>query len=741
MGMLLDWLNVSRHCGRPAMVSDIRFLTSFSVRPLRKKGPAADSGPAATIDPVPPLFALVIGIDKYLHSSRGTLKALHGAVADADDVYTFLHKTLRVPENQIENLRNENATRAHIEKKIEDLGRNPDIKQGDPILIYYAGYGAEANAPPRWDSANGKIQMLVPYDFVPGGSNDHRRGQGVLDVKFNHLLAELAKKSDNITVILDCCHSASGTRDDSSDLTSAVRGIELPNRYAIPNDLFPPDIAPNTRADSVAEGFQTAGLSSHVLLAACKAGEVARENSEGGSKRGEFTLGLLKLLREKGIKLTYEEIIHNLQNLTSQHPQCEGVHKSRYLFDSKVASPTREIYRIRAPVDDDYDRHGVMSSSEQFVLEAGVTHGITEDAEFVVFADQTKALEFAREGALGVGVGVVGTVVALEATAVITTCEFTPREDVTTERFTSGFAVQTRAGEGHDIRLYVELDKRFLVVFKQIVAQMQAGKGRIHLVDSRDDKPDLVVAVDGGVVHFEIMHDICRQHGLTRMPSTVDINDSDTIQHILRSFRDFHWHLHRSCLQGPLDGKITLECTKLKETGLFKGLRAVLAPDGGNLHKESKILIDVDEKVNYGFKITNADPEIDVPLYVSIFYFDYSDLSIKLYYEPGIAKDGNVDASLPRRDSSLTTNPSLTIGYGASGMDPRSYRLREGQNVDVGFLKLFVSTDYVNLSGIAQKSPFEKSREDIGGDHGRNRRDCYTLRGQEWRRVVPELPT
>ncbi|KAK0459041.1 hypothetical protein IW261DRAFT_1579148 [Armillaria novae-zelandiae] len=169
------------------------------------------------------LFALIIGIDQY-HSSG--IRDLSGAVADADAVDAFLQEALRIPEGQIKNLCNEEATRLAIETAIKDLGNTPAIKKDDAILIFYAGHGAEANTPSGWASANGKIQMLVPHDFILGGSSDSKQGQGVLDVRFSHLLADLAdKKSDNITVILDCCYLGSGTRADDDDPTYIVPGL------------------------------------------------------------------------------------------------------------------------------------------------------------------------------------------------------------------------------------------------------------------------------------------------------------------------------------------------------------------------------------------------------------------------------------------------------------------------------------------------------------------------------------
>ncbi len=117
-------------------------------------------------------------------------------------------------------------------------------------------------------------------------------------------------------------------------------------------------------------------------------------------------------------------------------------------------------------------------------------------------------------------------------------------------------------------------------------------------------------------------------HGLTHMPFEVNIGDSDKTYRILRSSADFYWHLHRSSQGGPLAAAITLECMKLKHTGHFKGLKPVLEPDGENLNNGGMIFVDDDKDAMYGFKITNTDLDIEEPLYVSMFYFDASDLSI-----------------------------------------------------------------------------------------------------------------
>ncbi|KAK0187314.1 hypothetical protein F5146DRAFT_985418 [Armillaria mellea] len=629
----------------------------------------------ALVSPPPPLFALVIGIDKYI--SNG-IRNLSGAVADADAVSEFLQGTLRVPKDQIKNLRNEEVTRLTIEAAIQDLGNNPAIKKDDPSFIFYAGHGAEASAPSGWPNANGKIQMLVPHDFNLGESDDFEQGQGVLDMKLSHLLAGLAaRKSDNITVTLDCCHSGSGTgKDDMHDPTFAVRGIDLPETYTFAQDLLR-DIEPDARGCVVAKGFEKTGLLSHVLLSACKHRQEAGERDG----RGVFTSALLSLLWEKGVdKLTYKDAITNLPDLYAQDPQCESIHQSRYLFNSKVASPQHELYPI----------HASSGTPGQYGLEAGEAHGITRNTQFAVFADKNMT-------------SALGTVVVSHITDFASTCDFSAHGDEAPFSLANpGYALQTRVSEDQGVCLYIEPDGNVPDVFKRIANEMPAEKRGLHWVKSQDDEPDLVLALDGDGVHFKIMDTRCRQHGLTSMPFEVDTNDSDVLHRILQSSADYYWHLRRSNKWSPLAGRVSLECTKLKETGLFKGLRAVLAPDGENLNKGGVIFINVNEKAIYGFKISNT---MSLPLYISMFYFDASDLSIVPYYQPGSTKK-TVDVSLPPGES-------LTIGYGASGTVPRRYALRKGQDVDVGFVKLFFSTECMDLSGIVQRSPFIECR---GGD-------------------------
>jgi len=61
-------------------------------------------------------------------------------------------------------------------------------------------------------------------------------------------------------------------------------------------------------------------------------------------------------------------------------------------------------------------------------------------------------------------------------------------------------------------------------------------------------------------------------------------------------------------------------------------------------------------------------------------------------------------------ESPLKNQGELTVGYGPGGWAPFVYRLKNGRDLDVGFLKIYLSTQPVDLSGIQQGSAFSETR-------------------------------
>jgi hypothetical protein len=202
------------------------------------------------------------------------------------------------------------------------------IPKGATIVIYYSGHGCLAAPPVGWPSRE-KIQSLVPHDMYYEGDEIKA---GFTDIKFGQLLESIAnEKGDNIvrsflpfefdlstyaqTVILDCCHSASGTRVARDNMIVATRSFNLPlnakfDRNAMIHNSF--------RSSNVPKIERNKGLASHVLLAACTDKEEAREDNACIVMRGRFTLALTELLRSGDLQsLTYTDIIQRLSPLPS----------------------------------------------------------------------------------------------------------------------------------------------------------------------------------------------------------------------------------------------------------------------------------------------------------------------------------------------------------------------------------------------------------------------------------------
>ena len=157
------------------------------------------------------LHALIIGINNYPDSNLPTLKA---AISDADAFQRYLIEDLRVPAQNIRNLRGKNATRSSILSAFQSLRLDMDILYGDAIVIYYAGHGATAPTPPGWNIREGKIQMILPSDFGPFV-------HGILDRTIGTLLESIASsRGDNIV-------SAKNSFESGSFMTNIFRLLFL----------------------------------------------------------------------------------------------------------------------------------------------------------------------------------------------------------------------------------------------------------------------------------------------------------------------------------------------------------------------------------------------------------------------------------------------------------------------------------------------------------------------------------
>lgn len=611
---------------------------------------------------VPRLFALIIGINVY---QDVTIPDLKGAVPDAEAIRKFLLNELDVPESQMTILLDSQATRSAIVGAFQHLADNSAIQRGDPILIYYAGHGSWATAPKDWHTEDGKIQMLVPVDC--GIKDIH----GIPDKTIGTLITKIAdKKGDNITVIFDCCHSGSGTRGDSSVVST--RGFDYEKQ--LPKDLDAKLLTGdgNTRGVKLAAGFLNHGLESHVLFAACNSNEVARE----AKGRGAFTTALLATLATVCTdKISYTDLLRRIDALPMQNPQCEGVKQHRFLFDSKAPTRRRTVYNVK-------------TQDNELKIEAGVIHGITIGATFELW-ESHEAYDNKLECLGAVDVSQIGQ---FHSSASLLSH---PKRDKTPT-----LAVQVGWGKKQVLRLYAPEEVscvREAVLKQSAVTSSQ----RMEITLSDLGAAEISAVVVGNKIAFDTHDPRVMQYGLTRLPKTVD-QDVDAIHSVLCGIAHYSYHLRRTNVTPPkFDGvplreKIVVEFFRLQEGGFGEDGTRQMVP-GANLNVPGAGIDLVVGEALYGFKIVNNSP---LDLYPYFFFFDNCDLSISSLYQPPSAGEHTVDPPLKR-------GQELPIGYGSGGHTARRYTIEDPtQDLEVGFLKLFISSQYVDFSKVEQNSPF-----------------------------------
>lgn len=282
-----------------------------------------------------------------------------------------------------------------------------------------------------------------------------------------------------------------------------------------------------------------------------------------------------------------------------QNPQCEGINQNRIFLDNHTASSHRAFYFIRHTSGDVYD------------IDAGEAHGVTVGAEFAVYDDKTCINELGRL--------VVSETSAFQSSL----CPVEGGQSFDTPQ-TGAFGILTRIGTIHDVRLFVQLSDELAGVFTAIARHMRTKspyKPTFKLVNKREENPDLIVtANEDGTVRFEVTDKICRDVGLREI-SFRPTSDSATMSNVLRGVADFYWNFHcTSNGEHVISPRIDFECYELVEND-------VMEPIGGNLFVNGSIQIDIcsDDSKPYGFCIRNTST---IPLFISMFYFSMSDLSI-----------------------------------------------------------------------------------------------------------------
>jgi hypothetical protein len=242
----------------------------------------------------------------------------------------------------------------------------------------------------------------------------------------------------------------------------------------------------------------------------------------------------------------------------------------------------------------------------------------------------------------------------------------------------------------------------------------------VQLEDGR--KVELQLQLEDDHVVFNILDQVVSDYGLKRIyHGLANTSPPDRIVSVLSSACHFYWHLRRNH-KHPIAEDVQvefLEITYSSDEVDDSGGRILVATENDMLRDGTIELLVHKEPTMYGIKLTNHSKWDLFPIAI---YFDNSDWGIgasvsrfafyvlaesvwgtETYYHPGTAGPY-------KHEAPLRTGGTLTIGYGCGGGDPISFRLRPNQDVDVGHLKIFLSTKPAELRNVEQGSPFTTSQ-------------------------------
>jgi len=320
------------------------------------------------------IWAFLVGINY-----EGTaIRRLSGCVNDVIAMKRFLTEQMGVPEAQIKMLTEQEAKRAAIISTFKTfLIENQNIPKGAQILFHFSGHGSQMLSRSKFEP-DGRDETIVPYDS---------RSNGVVDIPdktLAGLLRELAKaKGNNITVVLDCCHSGSGTR--------ALDDAILQTRRIDPALVMLPDgvdeewyLATDSSKRSLNAGGWESSDSKHVLIAGCRAHEESweyRAPSEDSKTYGALTYFMLDWLRTKPAGAAYSDLHESVAAKVNaiyedQMPQCEG-------------DRNREIFGVVRAERDPFAKVTAVNGNE-LTIDCGATQGMSVDTELAIYSPTVK---------------------------------------------------------------------------------------------------------------------------------------------------------------------------------------------------------------------------------------------------------------------------------------------------------------------------------------------------------------
>ena len=300
--------------------------------------------------------AILFGINDY--ESIGDLS---GCLNDVNNVRKLLMETFGFPADSIQTFKDEKVTKEAIQDGFDWLVDG--AAAGDRLVFHFSGHGSYTLSE-NDDEQTDELLCLYGMDW-----ND--RNSYLIDDDLGQMASRVARTGARLTIILDCCHSGTGTRELSRKgsrrrhviLESTARnasGESAPlvkkmekarsfnQKFFDDNDLLPvyarfvsppediQEAASSSRIRRLGDGIRSAERLDHQLLAGAKDSQTAADAFIDGRYNGAFSFYLCKTARDIGAGATVnelmDEVVETVRASYTQIPQNEGPFGHERLF-------------------------------------------------------------------------------------------------------------------------------------------------------------------------------------------------------------------------------------------------------------------------------------------------------------------------------------------------------------------------------------------------------------------------
>jgi metacaspase-1 len=280
--------------------------------------------------------ALLIGINSYAN-----IGDLNGCLNDVTNIKRLLVERFAFEAANITALEDDKAIKRTIVQTWRRLAKA--AKAGDRLVFHFSGHGTAIRSD---DDDEDQDELICLHNMAFGDPTTY-----LTDDDLAAMTREVGK-GVHLTIILDNCHSGTGTRELFIAESARSFGAEHPvlPRYVVPPKQWQPRIgARGARSRSrLVEAVRKAAEEkdlNHLLLAGAMDTQTAADAFIAGAYNGAFTYYFCDSARTAGGQGSAFEIFSSAKSRIAterytQVPQCEGPSelKSAPLFGKAVAS-------------------------------------------------------------------------------------------------------------------------------------------------------------------------------------------------------------------------------------------------------------------------------------------------------------------------------------------------------------------------------------------------------------------